>query len=52
MLSGECIVILLCHETENPIEKWKKMIGPANPEEAKVKWNFLLVDELNNYFKF
>jgi nucleoside diphosphate kinase len=35
MLSGECVVILLCHETENPIEKWKKMIGHMNPSEAK-----------------
>jgi len=35
MLSGECVVLLLCHEKENPIEKWKKMIGPADPAEAK-----------------
>ena len=27
--------MLLCHETENPIEKWKKMIGPMDPVEAK-----------------
>ena len=32
MTSGECVVLLLCHETENPIEKWKKMIGPSDPE--------------------
>jgi nucleoside diphosphate kinase len=36
MLSGECIVLLLCHETENPIDKWKKLIGPMDPVEAKV----------------
>lgn len=36
MLSGECCVILMCHETENPIEKWKNMIGHKNPETAKV----------------
>lgn len=36
MMSGECIVLLLCHETENPIEKWKKMIGNMDPIEAKV----------------
>ncbi|KRX11100.1 Nucleoside diphosphate kinase [Pseudocohnilembus persalinus] len=35
MLSGECCVILMCHETENPIEKWKNMIGHKNPETAK-----------------
>ncbi|EAS00090.1 nucleoside diphosphate kinase (macronuclear) [Tetrahymena thermophila SB210] len=35
MLSGECVVLLLCHETENPIEKWKKMIGKSDPEQAK-----------------
>lgn len=31
LTSGECCVFLLCHETENPVEKWKKMIGPADP---------------------
>jgi nucleoside diphosphate kinase len=36
-MSGECIVLLLCHETENPIEKWKKMIGVMDPVEAKVR---------------
>jgi nucleoside-diphosphate kinase len=35
MISGECIVLLLCHETENPIEKWKRMIGPMDPNDAK-----------------
>jgi hypothetical protein len=37
MLSDECVLMLLCHEKENPIEKWKKMIGPMDPVEAKVK---------------
>jgi len=27
--------LLLCHETENPIEKWKKTIGKSDPETAK-----------------
>lgn len=35
MLSGECIMLLLCHETENPIAVWKKMIGNKDPVEAK-----------------
>lgn len=35
MLSGECIMFLLCHETENPIQVWKKMIGNKDPAEAK-----------------
>lgn len=35
MLSGECVILLICHETENPIDKWKNLIGPTNPEEAK-----------------
>ena len=34
-LSSECVVLLLCHETENPIEKWKKIIGHMDPVEAK-----------------
>ena len=36
MLSDECVLMLLCHEKENPIEKWKKMIGPMDPVDAKV----------------
>lgn len=36
MLSGDSVVLLLCHETENPIEKWKKAIGKSDPEVAKV----------------
>lgn len=36
MLSGETLIILLCHETQNPITKWKKMIGHYDPVEAKV----------------
>ncbi|CAD8175836.1 unnamed protein product [Paramecium octaurelia] len=35
MLSGECVMFLLCHETENPILVWKKMIGNKDPIEAK-----------------
>ncbi|KAM3142181.1 hypothetical protein pb186bvf_005590 [Paramecium bursaria] len=35
MMSGECIMLLLCHETENPIQVWKKMIGNKDPVEAK-----------------
>jgi len=35
MLSGECIMFLLCHETENPITVWKKIIGNKDPIEAK-----------------
>lgn len=31
MLSGECCVLLICHETENPIEKWKQIIGHKDP---------------------
>lgn len=42
MLSGESIVLLLCHETENPIEKWKKIIGHMDPAEAKVIIHFYL----------
>ena len=36
MLSGPCMVLLLCHESENPIKKWKKIIGNLDPVEAKV----------------
>jgi hypothetical protein len=36
MLSGESVVIMFCHESENPIEKWKKIIGKSDPVEAKV----------------
>lgn len=32
MLSGECCVILMCHETENPITFWKEIIGYKDPE--------------------
>ncbi|EGR29015.1 nucleoside diphosphate kinase family protein, putative [Ichthyophthirius multifiliis] len=35
MISGESVVLLLCHETENPIEKWKRIIGKSDPEIAK-----------------
>lgn len=40
MLSGDSVVLLLCHETENPIEKWKKAIGKSDPEVAKVHRRF------------
>lgn len=33
--SGESMVLLLCHEKEDPIMKWKQIIGPMNPETAK-----------------
>lgn len=36
LLGGECVILLLCHETEDPITKWKKLIGPSDPVEAKV----------------
>lgn len=36
ILGGECVILLLCHETEDPINKWKKLIGPSDPLEAKV----------------
>jgi nucleoside diphosphate kinase len=35
MLSGESTILLLCNEKEDPIEKWKKMIGNKDPVEAK-----------------
>ena len=38
MVSGECLVMVLCNSDGNdgdPIENWKKMIGPADPEQAK-----------------
>ncbi len=35
MLSGESTILLLCNEKEDPIEKWKKMIGHKDPLEAK-----------------
>lgn len=36
MLSGESVILLLCHEIEDPIKKWKKIIGISDPFEAKV----------------
>ena len=36
MMGGESVIFLLCHETEDPIGKWKKLIGPSDPQEAKV----------------
>ena len=35
MTSGDCLVLLLTHETEDPIKKWKEMIGDKDPEKAK-----------------
>lgn len=35
LLSGESCVILMCHETENPITFWKEIIGHKDPEQAK-----------------
>jgi nucleoside diphosphate kinase len=34
------MVLLLCHETENPIKIWKKLIGHMDPNEAKVSFIF------------
>ncbi len=36
MQSGPSMILLLCNETENPIKKWKKIIGNVDPVEAKV----------------
>lgn len=46
MMSGECIVLLLCHETENPIEKWKKIIGHMEPLEAKVQMLYIIRNKM------
>ena len=38
MTSGECLVMVLCNSDANngdPIQNWKKMIGPPDPEQAK-----------------
>lgn len=38
MLSGECCVMVLVNaegSEGDPIVKWKRMIGPMNPEDAK-----------------
>ena len=35
MTSGDCLILILTHETEDPIKKWKEFIGPQNPEDAK-----------------
>ena len=39
MTSGESLVMVLCspddYEGTDPIADWKKMIGPADPEQAK-----------------
>ena len=36
MLSSDSLIILLTHETKDPIKFWKELIGPMNPSEAKV----------------
>ena len=38
MMSGECCIMILCSSDDqgiDPIAEWKKMMGPANPEDAK-----------------
>lgn len=50
LLNGESCVFLLCHETEDPIKKWKKMIGNSDPIEAKVKFNFIINKIRNDFF--
>ena len=32
MTCGDCLILLLTHETEDPIKKWKALIGPSDPE--------------------
>lgn len=34
--NGECMVMMLTHEKHDPIAKWRTMMGPADPVEAKV----------------
>ena len=35
MFSGESTILLLCNEVEDPIKKWKQIIGNKEPVEAK-----------------
>ena len=35
MISGESTILLLCNEIEDPIGKWKKIIGNKDPLECK-----------------
>ena len=32
---GDCLILLLTHETADPIKKWKEFIGNTDPEVAK-----------------
>ena len=36
MQSGESVIMLLGHETEDPVKVWKQLIGHYDPNEAKV----------------
>ena len=36
MLNGDCIIIMLGCDDEDPITKWKNFIGNSDPVEAKV----------------
>lgn len=35
LLSGQSSIFLLTHPAEDPVRKWKKMIGNMEPEKAK-----------------
>ncbi len=35
MTCGDCLILLLTHETADPIKKWKEFIGNSDPEVAK-----------------
>ena len=43
LLEGESLILLICHVTEDPIKKWKKIIGNMDPIEAKVKKDQFLI---------
>lgn len=50
--NGECMILMLTCEKADPITKWREMIGPNDPAEAKVLprlCNFMLsIDFLEN----
>ena len=35
--NGESMVLMLTSDKHDPIQKWRTMIGPTDPAEAKVK---------------
>src|SRR5574343_1813741 len=37
MTSGPSIILVLTHETVDPIQRWKELIGPMDPVESKAK---------------